>query len=109
MDFKVIQVLCMTVSTLMDEITWAQYGSQDLRTPVIVEKKDCDKVDMLLDIMGTLTRMMDTRINFVTSEGKVVREWIEMILEIAGRYRKELEALEKVEFVLKEKLGTLGD
>jgi hypothetical protein len=50
-----------------------------------------------MDVMGTLTRMMDTRIPYVTTEGKVIREWIETILEIGGRYKRELETLEALE------------
>ena len=41
--------------------------------------------------------MMDTRINYLTSEGKVVREWIETILEIGERYKRELEAIQSLE------------
>jgi len=97
MDFRAIQILCMTVSTLMDEMTWNAYGSPDLHTPVVVTSEDCHRLDLLLDIMGTLTRMMDTRITFITTEGKVIREWMERILEIGSRYRRELEVLERIE------------
>ena len=97
MDFRAIQVLCMTVSTLMEEIPWGAYGSEQLHTPVLTDEKDCYHLDMLLDVMGTLTRMMDTRIAFVTSEGKVIREWIEAILEIGERYRRELLVLKQLE------------
>jgi len=99
MNFKAIQVVCMAVSTLVDEMTWDTYGSQALHTPVIVDDKDCHRLDLLVDIMGTLTRMLDTRIAFVSSEGKVIREWIETIVEIGSRYRIELEALEAAEHV----------
>lgn len=97
MDFRAIQVMCMAVSTLMEEINWAPYGPQQFHVPMIADQKDCDDVDMLLDMMGTLTRMMDTRINYVTTEGKVIREWIESILHIGTRYKRELEILEKME------------
>jgi hypothetical protein len=96
-DFRAIQVICMAVSTLMEEIHWAPYGPQQFHVPTIVDQKDCDDVDMLLDMMGTLTRMMDTRINYVTSEGKVIKEWIETILHIGERYKRELELLENME------------
>ncbi|MFH0821678.1 MAG: hypothetical protein V2B18_02925 [Pseudomonadota bacterium] len=97
MDFRAIQVLCMVVSTFLDEIAWAPYGKEELHTPVITVPEDTRKLDMLTDIMGTLTRMMDTRINFVSSEGKIIREWIETILELGTRYRRELETLEELE------------
>ena len=97
MDFRAIQVMCMAVSTLMEEIQWAAYGHQQLHIPVITDQKDCDDVDTLLDMMGTLTRMMDTRINYVTTEGKVIKEWIESILHIGQRYQRELELLESME------------
>jgi len=97
MDFRAIQVLSQAVSTLMDEIIWDKYGPQELHTPVVTTDKDCHNLDLLLDIMGSLTRMLDTRITYVTTEGKVVKEWIESILEIAGRYRRELELLELLE------------
>ncbi|MBI5252083.1 MAG: hypothetical protein HY912_21520 [Desulfomonile tiedjei] len=97
MDFRAIQVLSQAVSTLIDEITWDKYGPQELHTPVVTEEKDCHNLDLLLDIMGALTRMMDTRITYVTTEGKVVREWILSILEIGSRYKRELEILELLE------------
>jgi len=97
MDFRAIQVLCMTVSTLMEEIPWASYGPQDLHTPVIQGDKDCHNLDLLLDVMETLTRKMDTRIAYCTSEGKVIREWIETILELGLRYKRELEILDRIE------------
>ncbi|MBI4963814.1 MAG: hypothetical protein HY913_11110 [Desulfomonile tiedjei] len=97
MDFRAIQVICMTVSTLMEEMKWDTYGSQGLHSPLISDEEDCRRLDSLMDVMGTLSRMMDTRIAYVTSEGKVIREWIETILEIGTRYRKELETLEKLE------------
>ena len=97
MDFRAIQVLCLAVSTLVDEMVWNAYGEQGLHTPKIQVEDDCHKLDILMDVMGTLTRMMDTRIAYVTSEGKVVREWIESILEIGGRYKRELETLEVLE------------
>jgi hypothetical protein len=94
MDFKSIYVLSRAVSTLMGELKWDTYGSDDLHTPIIASDNDCRNLDILLDMMGTLTRMMDTRINYVTSEGKVVREWIETILEMGNRYRREIELLD---------------
>ena len=94
MDFKAIYVLSRAVSTLMNELEWDTYGSADLHTPVVASDNDCRNLDILLDMVGTLTRMMDTRINYATSEGKVVREWIETILEIGERYRREIELLE---------------
>lgn len=97
MNFRAIEVVCMAVATLVDEMKWDSYGSQGLHTPVIVDEKDCHRLDLLVDIVGTLTRMLDTRIAFLTSEGKVIREWIETIVEIGSRYRKELAALEEAE------------
>jgi hypothetical protein len=94
MDFKTIYVLSRAVSSLTQELEWDTYGSEDLHTPVIASDSDCRNLDILLDMMGTLTRMMDTRINYVTSEGKVVREWIETILEIGERYKREIELLD---------------
>ena len=101
MDFRAIQILCLAVSTLMNEMVWNAYGEQGLHTPVIEVEHDCHKLDILMDIMGTLTRMMDTRIAYVTNEGKVIREWIETILEIGGRYKREVEVLEVMERRLK--------
>ncbi len=97
MDFKAIYVVSRAVSTLMDELEWDTYGSEELHTPIIASDEDCRNLDTLLDMMGTLSRMMDTRINYVTSEGKVVREWIETILEIGERYKRELEAVQNSE------------
>jgi hypothetical protein len=97
MNFKVIQVICMAVSTLVEEMTWDTYGSQGLHSPLIRDEADCRHLDLLMDIMGTLTRMMDTRIAYVTTEGRVIREWIEAILELGARYKKELEILERLE------------
>lgn len=97
MDFRAIQVICLTVSTLMDEMVWNEYGEHGLHTPKIQDEDDCHKLDILMDVMGTLTRMMDTRLAYVTTEGKVIREWIESILEIGGRYKRQLETLEALE------------
>ena len=88
MDFKAIYVLSRAVSMLMDELKWDTYGSEDLHTPIIASDNDCRKLDILLDVIGTLSRMMDTRINYLTSEGKVVREWIETILEMENVTRE---------------------
>jgi hypothetical protein len=97
MDFRAIQVLSMAISTVIDEMTWNPYGDQGLHTPGIQVEDDCRKLDILMDVMGTLTRMMDTRIPYVTTEGKVIREWIQTIVEIGGRYKRELETLEALE------------
>jgi hypothetical protein len=97
MNFRAIQVVCMAVSTLIDEVPWDVYGAQQLHTPVLRDEKDCRNLDLLMDIMGTLTRMLDTRIAFVTTDGKVVREWIEAVLEIGARYLRELDALKRME------------
>lgn len=105
MDFKAIQIVCMAVSTLLEEMNWGVYGTQEFHTPVLVEEADCRKLDLLIDMMGTLTRMMDTRLNFVTTEGKVIREWIETILEVGGRYLRELQTLEKLETTVKTKFS----
>jgi hypothetical protein len=94
MDFKSIFIISKAVSSLMTELQWDSYGSEQLHTPVIANDNDCRNLDVLLDMMGTLTRMMDTRINYVTSEGKVVQEWIETILEIGERYKREIELLD---------------
>ncbi len=97
MDFRAIHVVCKAVVTLMDEMAWGAYGPHGLHTPVIQDEKDCQRLELLLDIMGTLARLLDTRIAFVTSEGKVIREWIETIVEIGARYQKELAALQEGE------------
>lgn len=97
MDFRSVQVLCMAVSTLIEEIPWDVYGSQQLHTPILRDETDCHNLELLMDIMGTLTRMLDTRIAFVTTDGKIVREWIESILEIGSRYQRELHALQQME------------
>lgn len=101
MDFKAIQVVSMAVSALLDEITWAEYGSPDMHTPVVRTDDDRYKLDLLEDMMGTLVRKMDTRIAYVTSDGKVVREWVETVLDVGSRYKKELEMLERIEKELK--------
>jgi hypothetical protein len=97
MDFRAIQILSMAIATLMEELAWAPYGSQEIHTPVIATDSDCKNLELLLDIMTTLTRMLDTRIAYITTEGKVVREWIEKVLELGNRYQKELELLRKLE------------
>jgi len=97
MNFRAMQVICMAVSTLIEEISWDAYGSQGLHSPLVRNEQDCRRLDLLVDIMGTLTRMMDTRIAYATTEGKVIREWVETILEIGTRYKKELDALERLE------------
>ncbi len=97
MDFRAIQVVSMAARTLIREIPWDAYGSQQLHAPVITTEKECHNLDLLMDVMGTLTRMMDTRIAYVTSEGKVIREWIEAILEIGDRYKRELDTLKRIE------------
>lgn len=101
MDFRAIQVVSMAVATLVEEITWAEYGSPDMHTPIVQSDDDRYKLDLLEDMMGTLIRKMDTRIAYVTSEGKVVREWVETILEIGKRYQRELKMLEDLEKELK--------
>ena len=105
MDFRAIQVVCMAVCTLMDEMTWDSYGPHGFHTPVVLDDKDCYRLDLLVDMVGTLTRMIDTRIAFVTNEGKVIREWIETIVEIGARYWKELAALEEAEGLIQKKTG----
>lgn len=97
MDFRSVQVICMAVSTLIEEILWDVYGSQQLHTPILRDETDGHNLELLMDIMGTLTRMLDTRIAFVTTDGKIVREWIESILEIGARYQRELRALQQIE------------
>jgi hypothetical protein len=94
MDLKAVQVLCMAISTIMGEMTWDPYGPEELHTPRVQTPEDCRKLDLLMDMMGTVTRLMDTRLTFVTTEGKVLREWIERILELGDRYRRELLLLE---------------
>lgn len=96
-NFRAIQVLSMAVATLMEELPWAPYGPQSLHTPLLQGEDDCHHLDLLTDMLGTLTRMMDTRIAYATSEGKMVREWVETILALAGRYQRELEILKKLE------------
>lgn len=97
MDFKAVQILCMAVSTLIEEISWDEYGPDSLHTPLVRVETDCHKLHILMDILGTLTRMMDTRIAYVNTEGKIIREWIESILEIGQRYKRELEVLKTME------------
>jgi len=97
MNFRAIQILCMAISTIMEEISWAPYGPHDIHTPLIRSDQDCHKLDLLLDMMGTLTRLMDTRVNYVTTEGKVVKEWILSILELGARYKRELDILKRLE------------
>ena len=101
MDFKAVQVVSMAVSTLLEEITWAEYGSPDMHTPIVRTDDDRYRLDLLEDMMGTLVRKMDTRIAYVTSDGKVVREWVETVLEVGNRYKKELEVLQRLEKELK--------
>lgn len=96
MDFLAIRVLSMAVATLLEEMSWEDYGSPDLHTPVVATPYECERLDMLLDMMGTLTRQLDTRIAYVTTEGKVIREWIERILEISRRYQRELDLIATV-------------
>jgi hypothetical protein len=105
MDFMAIRVLCMAVSTLLEEVSWEDYGSPDLHTPVVSTPDECERLETLLDIMGTLTRQLDTRIAYVTTEGKVIREWIERILEIGHRYQRALDLIEGV----KENATSLSD
>lgn len=97
MDLKAVQVLCMAVSTILAEMTWDAYGPDELHTPRVASPLDCRRLDLLMDMMGTLIRLMDSRLTFVTTEGKVIREWIERILELGGRYRKELLLLQEWE------------
>lgn len=97
MDFRAIAVLSRAVSTMMEEMKWDSYGPQPLHSPIITTDEDYRNLDILLDMMGTLTRMMDTRINFVTTEGKVIREWIYTVLEIGERYNRELEIIANIE------------
>ncbi len=97
MDFRAVQVMCMAVSTLLQEIEWNSYGTPELHTPNVRTQEDCHKLDLLTDIMGTLARALDTRLNYVTTEGKIIREWIEKILELGSRYRKELLLLQQME------------
>jgi hypothetical protein len=97
MDFRAVQIMSMAVRTLVDELEWVPYGAAMLQTPLVQTDDDCHKLEVLEDIMGSLTRKMDTKINYVTSEGKIIKEWIETILEIGSRYRRELELLEKLE------------
>jgi hypothetical protein len=96
MDFKSIQVMSMAVRTILEEIQWAPYGLQKINTPLIHTEEDCHKLDLLLDMLGTLTRMLDTRINYMTLEGKLVKEWVLTILELGDRYQKELVLLDKL-------------
>lgn len=89
--------MSMTVARLMDEIEWAPYGSPDQHSPIVKTPEDANKLDMLLDVLGSLTRMMDTRLNYLTTDGKLIREWVESILELSTRYRRELEILQEEE------------
>jgi len=95
MDFKAVLVLRMTVTSLMDELSWDPYGPDGLHTPVLRCDNDCRKLDLLTDVMGSLSRIMDTHISYVTTEGKMIKEWIERILEIGERYERELRILEE--------------
>jgi hypothetical protein len=102
MDFRAIYVISRAVSKLMSELTWDVYGDEEMHIPVVRTQKDCRNLDLLSEMMGTLTRMMDTRIKYITQEGKIVREWIESVLEIGERYRRELELVEQWERRLRE-------
>jgi hypothetical protein len=108
MDLRAVQVLCMAVSTILAEMAWDPYGPEALHAPRIRTAEDCHRLDLLMDMMGTLTRFMDTRLTFVTTEGKVIREWIERILELGGRYRRELLILEEWESRIASMHGTVG-
>jgi hypothetical protein len=103
MDFRAIAVVSGAVSTMMEEIEWDSYGPQALHSPIIRTEQDYRNLDILLDMLGTLTRMMDTRIDYVTAEGKVIREWIHTVLEIGQRYNRELEVIADIEQKLKFK------
>lgn len=91
----------MATATLVKEISWSQYGAHGFHTALVSDEADCRKLDMLLDMLGTLTRMLDTRLNYVTTEGKVVREWVETILQLSDRYQRELKTLDEIERQLK--------
>ncbi len=95
MDFKAIEVICATVSTLMEEMEWVDYGDPGMHTPLIQSHDDYHKLDMLIDFLGTLTRSMDCRVPFVTSEGKIIREWIQTVLEMGTRYKRAMEGLDR--------------
>ncbi|MBI5250708.1 MAG: hypothetical protein HY912_14555, partial [Desulfomonile tiedjei] len=43
-------------------------------------------------------------ITYVTTEGKVIKEWIQSIIEIGSRYKRELEILESLEKRVNEQL-----
>jgi hypothetical protein len=109
MNFRAMAVISMAIQTLMKEMNWAEYGEDPVHTPLIDEKDDCRKLDLLTDMLGTLTRMMDSRIDYLTTEGKIVREWVDVILEICARYRKELEVLKQLETQLNDSSESHGD
>ena len=102
MNFKAIQVVSMAVSTMLEDIQWIQCGDEKSHIPLIEESEDVRKLELLLDVLETLTRLMDTRIAYLNTDGQLIREWVEKILEIGTRYQKELEILNNLERKLEQ-------
>ena len=92
----------MAVSTMLEDIQWIQCGDEKSHTPLIEKPKDVRKLELLLDVLETLTRLMDTRIAYLNTDGQLIREWVEKILEIGTRYQRELEILNSLESKLEQ-------
>ncbi len=92
-----MQVVSMTVSGMLNELRWMPCESPDCHTPLIETPEDVRKLELLMDVLDTLTRIMDTRIAYLNTDGKLIREWVEKILEIGDRYGRELQVLDKLE------------
>lgn len=97
MDFRATQVVSMAVSTMLDELSWMPCGDERSHTPIMETPDDVRKLELLLDMLDTLSRLMDTRIPHSNSDGKLIREWVEKIIEINFRYQRELELLAGLE------------
>ena len=97
MDFRAIQVISMAVSNMLDELKWMQCGDERSHTPIMETREDVRTLELLLDMLDTLSRLMDTRIPHSNSDGQLIREWVEKIIEINFRYQRQLEMLAKLE------------
>ena len=101
MNFQAIQVVSMAVSSMLEEMRWITCGDEHSHTPLIEDPEDARKLELLLDVLETLTRLMDTKIAYLNTDGQLIREWVEKILEIGTRYQRQLEILNNLETTLK--------
>lgn len=101
MNFKAIQVVSMAVSNMLEEMQWLPCGDENSHSPLIEDPEDARKLELLLDVLETLTRLMDTKIAYLNTDGQLIREWVEKILEIGTRYQQQLEILNSLERKLK--------